>query len=213
MASKTEGTCLAKHHWTIYVLVECRTLWGEPERSQRHYTQCMAIATRRNWVDRLKQTRTSLVSYTHCTLIQHTMRSAREMAVYVDSWKHSQMSCLEYIYKLLLHCSRFCCSPSPTILPLANLHRISGPLVIIVEVSQSPSVKSLVDRQKALLTSLLSCSSAYCCCHWRDRSMSGLCFCCSHQRGQLFTINTCTCTMWFKFGFADDANFQRVYLQ
>ena len=46
----------------------------------------------------------------------------QEVAAYNDGWKCSQMTCHEYIYKSLLCCSCFCCSPSPMILPLSKLH-------------------------------------------------------------------------------------------
>ena len=65
--------------------------------------------------DRLKQTDTSLVSI-------HTLHRDPVMAVYMDSWKLSQMSCLDHLYKSLLRCFDFYCCLSPTILPPAKLH-------------------------------------------------------------------------------------------
>ena len=85
--------------------VECRALQGEPEwdtGSQCRYTVLhtvsrygsRTVATTQElswWAD--ADMCISGIMYTHCTLIQHTMCS-----VYVDGWKHSQMSCLEYMY-------------------------------------------------------------------------------------------------------------------
>ena len=78
-----------QHHlsWLKYyiLLVECRTLWGEPEWDT--YSQCRYTTQwvqHRNWVDRLKQTHTYHSSHTQTA---HWSSTTREMAVYMDdSW-------------------------------------------------------------------------------------------------------------------------------
>jgi len=88
--SKTGGgnSLGTRLHWVSMILnelVECRSLWGEPEgvrhavSASTHNEQCMALRLElqpRNQVDWLKQTHTSLLSYTHT---EHIMHSAGEM--------------------------------------------------------------------------------------------------------------------------------------
>ena len=63
-------------------------------------------------------------------LIQHTMCSAEEMAVYMDSWGTLICHALS-VY--ILCCSCFYCSLSPTILPLSKLQwSLCRPLTVIV---------------------------------------------------------------------------------
>jgi len=97
--------------------VECRALQGEPEwdtGSQCRYTVLRTVS--RYWSRTVATTQElswradadmciTGIMYTHCTLIQHTMWCTHctliqhtMCSVYVDGWKHSQMSCLEYMY-------------------------------------------------------------------------------------------------------------------
>ena len=67
----------------------------------------------------------------HSTLIQHTMWSIVEMAVYMGPLTWHALSINN------LRCSRFCCSPSLMILPLSRHQRsLCGPFVVVVAIVQ-----------------------------------------------------------------------------
>ena len=85
-----------KHDGTL-ILVECRALWGEPERDICHQRKYTVLHTMSNaWISDLSyNTGTELTGWSrhayHWWLTLHT-DSAHRASVHMDSWKYSEMS-------------------------------------------------------------------------------------------------------------------------
>jgi len=96
-------------------------------------SQCKRITLHKyawisDWIDTTQELswqaeadHTLFVTYTHCTLIQHTTCSTGEMAIHIYT-AEALSDVMPWVHRcILLSCSRFYCSPSVTILPLSNL--------------------------------------------------------------------------------------------
>ena len=83
--------------YACFCLVECRRLWGETKWDMYAVNACTQWAlhgqsyTTGTELTDWSRHHITVVMYTHCRLIQHTKRGGCVV------WKHSQLSCFEYI--------------------------------------------------------------------------------------------------------------------